>query len=329
MSIIEIDDLKANYKVRDTWNKTINDVEAVDHISIQIQKGEAIGITGESGCGKSTLAKMMYGLVKPPLTLINGSVRYNINQQQIDILKLDKETLRKIWWDVISYIPQGSMNVLNPTSRIKDSFTDVLKAHKKEISGKNAEELIFKHLSNVGLSLEVAKCYPHQLSGGMKQRVVIALATLLNPQIILADEPTTALDVIVQRGILQSIAKTQEELKCTLIVVSHDLGVHAQIAQRLVIMYAGKIVEMGSASDVFKKPLHPYTRFLLSSISKIGEKSKKNNLCVVPPSLVNPPKGCRFHTRCPCAKGNCEKNEPPLIEIESGHYVACHNDEVK
>jgi len=320
-TIIEVSKLKAYYALESYSERCY--IHAVDDVSFFINKNEVFGIAGESGCGKSTLVKVLYGFIKPPLTVISGSVTYKLGDNMINILSLKDEELRKLRWNVISYIPQSSMNVLNPTMRIKDQFLEVIKAH-RGINDKNKiNELIEKHIQELGLPLEVLTSFPHQLSGGMRQRVVIALATILRPKVILADEPTTALDVVVQRGVLQLLLRIHRKLKSTLVLVTHDMGVHANIADRIAIMYAGKIVEIAPTEELFENPLHPYTRFLINSLPKIGDKSKRSSVGGQPPSLRYPPPGCRFHPRCPLKKAICSEKEPPLNKVNSDHYVSC------
>ena len=320
---LETHDLKAYYLVKTVGGGTAAMVHAVDDVSLQLREGEILGIAGESGCGKSTLAKALYGWVNPPLQVIDGSVLYNEGDKSIDILQVDKDRLRQIWWNVVSYIPQGSMNVLNPTMRIKDQFLNVMKTHMMDYNRKEAEATILKHIDELGLPREVTTSFPHQLSGGMRQRVVIALATILDCGVVIADEPTTALDVIIQRGILQLLRKIQQEMKCTIVMITHDMGVHAQISDRIAIMYAGKIVEVGPVDQIFEEPQHPYTRHLISSLPRIGDKSKKGGISGKPPSLVKPPKGCRFYPRCPLAMEVC-KLEPVFKEIKPNHFASCH-----
>jgi len=320
--IVETDGLKAYYAIEIDGVKQY--VRAVDDVSLSIEKDKILGIAGESGCGKSTLIKALYGLIHPPLTIVHGKVFYFINENKVNIFSLREDEVRRNRWVVASYIPQGSMSVLNPTVKIRSQFLDVIKAHQKDVDKKEAEKLIEKHILELGLPVEVLNSYPHQLSGGMRQRAVIALATILKPKIIFADEPTTALDVIVQRGVIQMLLRVRREFESTLILVTHNMGIHAQVTDRMAIMYAGKIVELATTEEIFENPLHPYTRYLISSLPKIGDKSKKIGISGRPPSLLNPPSGCRFHTRCPIAKAICNENVPPLTEMEPDHYVSCH-----
>jgi len=297
-------------------------VRAVDNVSLEVMENEILGIAGESGCGKSTLLKTMIGLIKPPLTILGGKITYKFDGKDIDIVS-QKEEINNLRWKVFSYVPQGSMSVLNPTRKIIKTFEDLLKVHLKIEGKEEIKKLSEEHLKALGLPSEVLTSYPHQLSGGMRQRVTIALSTLLKPKVIIADEATTALDVVVQRGVIQLLKRIQSEFKNSIIIVTHDMGVHANIADRIVIMYAGKILEVGSAKDIFKNPLHPYTKYLIDSLPKIGDKTFKKSVPGAPPSLLNPPTGCRFHPRCGMAMEVCKENVPALIDVGSGHKVAC------
>ncbi|MEM1546916.1 MAG: ABC transporter ATP-binding protein [Candidatus Methanomethylicia archaeon] len=318
--IITVNNIYAYYKTS-TEKYSHGYIHALDGISFSIHNSEILGIAGESGCGKSTLIKVLYGLLDPPLTLINGDVIYKFGKEEISIK--DKKFKRKCHWKLCSYIPQSSMGILNPTMRIKDHFFEVLKAHHKYIDKKEQYENIIKHIQHLGLPIEVLTSFPHQLSGGMKQRIVIALATFLKPKVIFADEPTTALDVITQKEVLQLLLKIQKESKNTIVLVTHDIGIHAQVTQKLIVMYAGKIVEYAPTREIFKNFHHPYVKMLIESLPIIGDKSIKQSMKSAPISLINPPSGCRFHPRCPLADDKCKKEEPNLIEILEDHYVSC------
>lgn len=298
-------------------------IRALDDVTFDIYEKEIFGIAGESGCGKSTLMKVLYGLIKSPLRHVGGDAIYKINGKEKSVFSFDKEKLRRLRWSFMSYIPQGSMNILNPTLRIKKQFLNIIKAHKDVVNVDEAENIAVEHIKSLGLPLEVLRSYPHQLSGGMRQRVTIALATVLKPRIIFGDEPTTALDVVVQRGVIQLLKDIQKELDNTVIMVTHDMAVHAELTDRIGIMYAGKMVEIASTHEIFKEPLHPYTQYLINSLPRIGDKSEKVSVPGAPPSLANPPSGCRFHPRCPYAKQICKEKEPPLEELKPGHFVAC------
>mgnify|MGYP000235727915 CR=1 FL=1 len=298
-------------------------VDAVSGVTLEAYENEVLGIAGESGCGKSTLLKIIYGYVKPPLTVRSGRVLVDTGKGSIDVLSMDLEERRsRIWWRYISYIPQNAMNVLNPTSRIRDHFAEVLRLH-QGLDREEAYRVAAEYVTQLGLPRDVVNAFPHQLSGGMRQRVVIALALIMKPRVVLADEPTTALDVVVQRGILQTLIERQRELRNTLILVTHDMGVHAMLTDRIAIMYAGKIVEIGRTEEVFEKPLHPYTRMLIESLPRLGDKRVRKGLAGQPPDLRSPPPGCRFHPRCPYTTDRCRREEPPLVEVEKGHWVAC------
>lgn len=323
--LIKVHNLRAYYVTKIYGiNRTI---KAVDNVSFDIYKNEILGIAGESGCGKSTLLKVLLNIIKPPLYVHDGAVEYFLNNEtkfNVNILELRDSDIRKLRWKVMSYIPQGSMSVLNPVRKIKDTFRDFVKEHLREkFSTNEFKTLIKEHLQSLGLPLEILNLYPHQLSGGMRQRVTIALSTLFKPKIIFADEPTTALDVVVQRGVLQLLKKIQKENRNTIVIVSHDMGIHAYISDRIAIMYAGKIIELGTKREIFTNPLHPYTKYLINSLPKIGDKSLKISIPGVPPSLANPPSGCRFHERCPEVQDICKKKEPELEEIGKDHKVAC------
>jgi len=321
MAVLNVKDLKAYYITSIYGIKRT--VRAVDGISLKIKENEIFGIAGESGCGKSTLIKSLSATITPPLMIWGGKIIYNFGNGRIEILSLPRNKLRKIRWEYISYMPQGSMNVLNPVRRIRKTFQDFIGAHQKIEKKKNFETSVRNYLRVLGLPSKVLSSYPHQLSGGMRQRVTIALATILKPRVILADEPTTALDVVVQRGVTQLLKKIHEEQKNTLVLVTHDMAVHANMADRVAIMYAGKIVEEARVNDIFNNPLHPYTKYLIGSLPKIGDKSYKVSAPGAPPSLANPPGGCRFHPRCPYVMDVCKEKSPMLVNIEREHRVAC------
>ena len=279
------------------------------------------GIAGESGCGKSTLASAIMRLLKPPGYIKEGEVLF-MGQ---DLLKLDEEELRKIRWKHISYIPQGSMNSLNPVMKIEEQIADAIKTHEGDVSEGELKKRVSELLLSVGLAPEVAKMYPHELSGGMRQRVIIAMAIALTPELVIADEPTTALDVVVQRGIVQLLRHIRDKFGSSIIIITHDIAILAEIVDKIAIMYAGKIVEIGDVFSLFKRPLHPYTQALISAIPSIKEKKELHGISGFPPDLRSPPPGCRFHPRCPyIMRGRCDVREPELIEVMPGRLVACH-----
>jgi peptide/nickel transport system ATP-binding protein len=297
-------------------------VKAVDGISLAIRQNEIFGIAGESGCGKSTLLKVFLGMLTPPLTIVGGSVTYNFADGPLDILGLTAAELRALRWKEVSYIPQGSMHVLNPVRRIRDTFRDFIGVHLKT-SPRETDERVRSYLRELGLPDKVLGAYPHQLSGGMRQRVTIALATILSPKLILADEPTTALDVVVQRGVIQLLEEIRQRTRNTMVVVTHDMGVHANLADRVAVLYAGQVMEEADTATLFEQPRHPYTQHLIRSLPKIDDKSERVSIPGRPPALDNPPSGCRFHPRCPYAMEICKIEAPALEQVGPDHRVAC------
>ena len=320
MPLLRVENLKAYYLV-DLYGIS-RVVRAVDGVSFQVEENTVFGIAGESGCGKTSLIKVLSATFRPPLTVQEGKVIYDQGNGGTDMLSLDEQGMRRLRWEFLSYVPQGSMNVLNPVRRVRNTFRDFVGAHRVGTMAHFRAD-VTQHLGHLGLPPEVLASYPHQLSGGMRQRVTLALVTILKPRLILADEPTTALDVVVQRGVIQLLKKLHAEQKNTLILVTHDLAVHANLADRLAIMYAGKIVEVAPTAEVFGSPLHPYTSFLIRSLPRIGDKTYKVSAPGSPPSLANLPGGCRFHPRCPQAMDVCRKEEPGLLDVTPGHHVAC------
>jgi peptide/nickel transport system ATP-binding protein len=230
---------------------------------------------------------------------------------------------RRIRWKQVSYVPQGSMHVLNPVRRIRDTFHDIISAH-RSVSKSESLDMTRTYLNNLGLPDKVLAAYPHQLSGGMRQRVTIALATILWPRLIFADEPTTALDVVVQRGVIQLLKEIQQKEGSTLVLITHDMGVHANLANRVAVLYAGKIVEEADTRTVLKTPRHPYTQYLIKSLPSLDERAERVSIPGSPPALDNPPNGCRFHPRCPFVMERCRTTDPEMISIRDGHRVACH-----
>jgi peptide/nickel transport system ATP-binding protein len=298
-------------------------VKAVNEVELDVHENEIYGIAGESGCGKTTLLKALAAVIQPPLRLIAGKVIYHVNGQAVDVSTLDPEELRRLRWEYIAYVPQGSMSVLNPVKKLKDTYQDFIVSHLEGRSRKEAFDLANTHISALGLPSQIMEAYPHQLSGGMRQRVTIALAALLEPSIIIADEPTTALDVVVQRGVVQLLTDIQEKLGNTIILVTHDMGVHANTADRIGIMYAGKIVEEAPTGLIFGEPLHPYTQYLINSLPKFGDKSPRESVPGSPPSLIDLPSGCAFHPRCPFAMDICREQTPNYVAVKPNHKVAC------
>jgi len=232
--------------------------------------------------------------------------------------------MRRVRLSEISLIPQGAMNSLNPVMRVKDQIMDGIKDHDENISQKELEERVYEVLDSVELEREVADMYPHELSGGMKQRVCIAIAISLRPKVVIADEPTSALDVVIQRQVMETMRRLQEEMGLSVILIGHDMGLMAQFVERLVVMYAGRLAEVGSVEDIFSDPLHPYTRLLISTLPLVEAKGVFRGIPGITPSLLNVPPGCIFHPRCPQAMDICSQQIPPLTQVSPGRWVACH-----
>lgn len=321
-TILRTDKLKAFYILEMQGTQKI--VKAVNDVDMTIYEDEIYGIAGESGCGKTTLLKALFNDILPPLRLVSGKIYYNINwEKEVDVTTLSPEEKRQLRMEYISYIPQGSMSVLNPVLKLKETYEDFIGSHLGGQSREEIFELARKQILALGLPKNVLDLYPHQLSGGMRQRVTIALASLLKPRIMIGDEPTTALDVVVQRGVIQMLKTIQENFKNTIVLVTHDMGVHANIADRIGIMYAGKIVEEGTTEQIFGQPLHPYTQFLINSLPKFGDKNIRGSVPGSPPSLADLPNGCPFHPRCPHVKEICRQQMPDFSYLDENHKVAC------
>jgi peptide/nickel transport system ATP-binding protein len=321
-SLLEVRDVRIYY------SSVRGEYKVVDGVTFDVKRNEVLGLAGESGCGKSTLVEGILRLIVPPGEIKSGQVISQEIAQDVtvncDLLSLTEEEFRQIRWKNISYIPQGSMNSLNPVMKVEDQIMDAILTH-EEMPRQQARARIAELLNAVGLSLEVTRLYPHELSGGMKQRVIIAAAIALSPKLIIADEPTTALDVTIQRVILQTLKQIKEQLETTIVVVTHDMPVHAQLADRLVIMYAGKVMEIGTTVDLFDDPLHPYSQGLIATIPSIArERKRMQGIPGAAPSPLEWPPGCRFHPRCDRAMEVCRQEEPELREVKPGRFVACY-----
>ncbi|WP_099204157.1 ABC transporter ATP-binding protein [Scatolibacter rhodanostii] len=317
--MLTIEHLSTSYKTMDGNVKTINDM------NFEIYDNEIFGIAGESGCGKTTLLKTLYDIVQFPLQIDSGKVILS-GEKNGKAFSYESGEIPNTWWNHISYVPQAAQSVLNPITRIKHQFLDSIP--KNESKGETEEQVlerVKKYLEELSLSPDILEAFPFQLSGGMRQRVIIALATFMSPNVVLADEPTTALDVVVQRGILMLLMKLQKQFKNTLVLVSHDMGVHYQVTNRMGIMYSGSFVEMGKTEDIFETPIHPYTKMLVGALPRVGDKSQKVGIPGRPPALTNPPPGCRFAPRCPNATELCRQEVPTFREIKPGRFAACHN----
>jgi len=323
VTLLSVQNLRAYYRTEAYGISRT--VRAVDGVSFDLFPNEIYGVAGESSCGKTTLIKVISGNTKPPLKALEGSVNYNFGEYKVDMLQISQDELRRnVRWKEISYVMQGSMSVLNPVRKVIETFKDIVDTHEPITDKKKFLEQTHTHINRLGLPTDVLTAYPHQLSGGMRQRVAIALATVFQPALIIADEPTTALDVVVQRGVLQMIKDIQAMSENTVLLVTHDMAVHANVADRVMIMYAGRIAEEAPTESIFNAPLHPYTQHLIHSLPMIGERSTKASLKGTPPNLANPPSGCRFHPRCPYVMDVCRTEVPDLVLVKERHRVACH-----
>jgi len=312
MSLLNINELKVYYFTKRGV------VRAVDGVSLSISRGEVLGLVGESGSGKSTLGISLLGLIPPPGRIVGGSIVFD----GVELTKLSDDEFAKIRGKRISMIFQDPMTSLNPLMKIGDHLMETIMVH-ENVSKNEARERSIKALEEVGIPPERFNDYPHQFSGGMRQRVMIALAILLNPDLIIADEPTTALDVIVQAQIIDLLDNLRKRHNMSILLISHDIGVVSEIADKIAVMYAGHLVEMADANKILEDPLHPYTSALLRAVPLIESKSEKlYYIPGSPPDLVKPPRGCRFHPRCPYAKDICRTREPRTVNIKD-HIVKC------
>jgi peptide/nickel transport system ATP-binding protein len=318
---LKVEGLRAYYQTR--WFGVTREVRAVDDIDMRIEHDEIYGIAGESSSGKSSLIKTIAGAIRPPLNVVSGSVNFDFGTRKVDLYALSPAERTAIRWKHLAYIMQGSMSVLNPLRRVRQSFVDFAFRH-MGLTMPAFLKAVEDHLLRLHLQPSVLDAYPHELSGGMRQRVVIALATVCRPGFIIADEPTTALDVVVQKSVLTMIREVQREMRASILFVTHDMAVHANLTDRLGIMYAGRLVEEGSTREIFRNPRHPYTTHLIRSLPRIGDAEPRKGLEGTPPSLADPPPGCRFHPRCPLAMDVCRRVVPAMQSLAGGHRVACH-----
>ena len=312
--ILQVRDLRVYY------HTPLGPVKAVDGVSFSLKAGERFGVVGESGSGKSTLALSLLRMHKPPARIEGGQILLD----GTDLVTLSGAEVRLLRLATVALIAQGAMNSLNPVIRVRDQMMDGLKDHGERLSRSELNVRVCELLERVGLNPEVAQLFPHELSGGMKQRVVIAIAISLRPKVIVADEPTSALDVVVQMQVMETLRKVQQELGSAVILVGHDMGLMAQFVDRLAVMYAGKLVEVSPVHDIFAAPLHPYTALLIASLPTLRAKSQLHGIPGLPPSLLNRGGGCSFFARCPKAMDVCRTEEPALRAIQPGHWVACH-----
>jgi peptide/nickel transport system ATP-binding protein len=313
MSLLSIEDLTVEYSTAK------GPLRATESVTLSVKEGEILGIVGESGCGKTTVTKAVIGSLDKNGQITGGEIRYKGR----DITNLSDSDLRSIRWEEISHVIQNAMNALNPVHRIGSQFVEVIQAH-SEMSKSQARERAKELLNSVGIESNRIRDYPHELSGGQRQRVVIALALALDPPLVIADEPTTGLDVVIQDEILRLIKQLQAELGNSMVIITHDISVVAEVADRVAVMYGGEIVEVGTTMDVFTRSAHPYTMGLMNAFPSLEESSDELvSIPGSPPNLVDPPGGCRFAARCPFKTETCSE-PPPLTETTTDHRARCH-----
>ena len=313
-NILEVRDLRVHYYTRQ------GAVQAVNGISFDLHVGERLGLVGESGSGKSTVALALMRLIRPPGKIEGGQVLLD----GLSLLELPDEQMRQIRLAEIALVSQGAMNSLNPVTRVRRQIEDALRDHDVKLNARERSEWIGELLQRVGLPRTAADMYAHELSGGMKQRACIAIAICLRPKVIIADEPTSALDVVVQHQVMETLETLRAELGASVILIGHDMGLMAQAVDRLGVMYAGDLIETGNIEDLFSEPLHPYTRLLMASLPSLEQKEAARGIPGLMPSLLNKPKGCPFHPRCPDAFDRCRVEEPKLQTVRPKRDVACH-----
>jgi peptide/nickel transport system ATP-binding protein len=312
--ILVVKDLNVHYDTGKGPAKAVNDV------SFLLRPGERLGLIGESGSGKTTMATALMRLTRAPGRIVSGSVELDGQ----DLLKLSDKELREVRLRDIALMPQGAMSSLNPVMRLEEQMIDAIVAHVPSMKRPELDARVQQLLKQVGLAPEVARRYPHELSGGMKQRAAMAIATSLSPKVIVADEPTSALDVVVQRQVMQTLGRLQDGLGAAVVLIGHDMGLIAQFADTVGVMYAGKIVEIGPVRQMIESPRHPYTRLLVESLPGIEVKQALVGIPGLPPPLVNLPTGCSFNPRCPFAFDRCLKERPELQQVAPGQAAACH-----
>ena len=311
--VLKVDGLSLSYLTSQ------GEVRAVNDVSFELARGRSLGLVGESGCGKSSLANCLMRLLPDNARLSAGRVLLDGQ----DILLMSEEEMRLCRWRRIAMVFQAAMNVLDPVYRVSQQIVEAIDAHGVEATAEEARERVARLFHMVGLDPQLMDHYPHEFSGGMRQRAVIAMALSCDPDVIIADEPTTALDVIVQDRILRELKSIQQELRMCVIYISHDIAVVAEVTDEVGVMYAGRLVELGETIDVFRSPIHPYTAALMSSFPSVsGERRPLTGLAGEPPNLAEPPPGCPFHPRCPRATEECWTEYPPRVSRE-GHWADC------
>ena len=313
-AVLNVEDLRVYYHTR------VGPVKAVDGVSFNVGEGERLGLVGESGSGKSTMGLAILRLIKPPGKIESGQIRLD----GVDVLALSEPAMRRTRLGGIALVAQGAMNSLNPVMRVGDQIIDALVDHGVHGSRKELAARVASLFERVGLRRQDMGRFPHELSGGMKQRVCIALAISLQPKVIVADEPTSALDVVVQRQVMDTLADVQADLGAAVILIGHDMGLMAQFVDRLGVMYAGELVEVSPMEAAYEEPLHPYTRLLIACLPSLEQKGVFAGIPGLPPSLLNPPMGCPFNPRCPHVMDRCRRERPVLRQAQDGRWVACH-----
>jgi peptide/nickel transport system ATP-binding protein len=313
-TVLAVQNLTMHYKTRQGW------VSAVDDVSFGLRHGESLGLVGESGCGKTSIAVSLMRLLPDNARVLSGKIWLGRDE----LLSLSADEMLQVRWKGIAMVFQAAMNSLDPVYRVGEQIVEALQAHFPTMRMAQARERVGELFELVGLDPELMDRYPHEFSGGMRQRAVIAMALSCRPDVIVADEPTTALDVIVQDRILKKLRVIQKQLDMGMIYISHDIAVIAEVSDRIAVMYAGRMAEMADGVDIFHRPLHPYTAALMGAFPSIkGPKRKLTTLPGEPPDLLHPPSGCRFHPRCPRATTTCLEQRPEFKEHLAGHYIAC------
>jgi peptide/nickel transport system ATP-binding protein len=317
LDVLEIRDLTTHFFMQEAVAR------AVEGVSFTLRKGETLGLAGESGCGKTTTALSIMKLLPPGGRILNGEILLEGD----DLVKKTDHEMKAIRWKKIAIVFQGAMNALNPVIRVGDQVSEVI-LEKEKVTKAGATQRARSLFELVGLDSSRVSNYPHEFSGGMRQRVMIAMALACNPTVVIADEPVTALDVVVQTRILELLKELQRKLNLSVILITHDLSVIAETCDRVAIMYAGRIVELGKVIDVYKDSWHPYTDALITAFpSIVGEKRRFSSIPGDPPDLTSPPTGCRFHPRCPWQDDTCRMEDPEYRKVGTDHYVACHYSE--
>jgi len=315
-SVLEVQNLTTHYSTLRGW------VRAAENVSFRVEKGQALGVAGESGCGKTTVALSILRILPQGGRIRKGKIIF----EGTDIVPLSEDSMRKIRWKGIAIVFQGAMNALNPVFKVGDQIIEAIRVHEPDVEKKHALERARSLLELVGVEADRVDNYPHEFSGGMRQRALIAMALAANPRLLIADEPGTALDVIVQAQTLKLLRDLKEKLGLSMVLISHDLSIIAETCEKVAIMYAGRIVEYGDAEAIFREPLHPYTQGLVKAFPSIkGPRVRLASIPRQPPDLLNPPPACRFNPRCPYIMDVCKKIDPPLEKAGTGdHLVACH-----